>query len=107
MYHTYLKSLIVDAYGVKYQNILGAPEAARFRQHYDLSAKVAGNALLTKEQMRPMLRSLLEERLHLAVHNEQQNRARRYAAGRRERRIKASKASVGKPYGGGDSGIRV
>ncbi len=39
-------------------------------QHYDLSAKVPGDARTDEEQMRPMLRSLLEERLHLAVHHE-------------------------------------
>ena len=69
MYHTYLKSVIANAYGVKYQNILNGP-AWLDSQHYDLSAKVPGDALLTMEQMAPMLRNLLEEWVHLTVHHE-------------------------------------
>jgi uncharacterized protein (TIGR03435 family) len=39
-------------------------------QEYDISAKVEGERQLTLEQMRPMLRSLLEERFHFAAHHE-------------------------------------
>src|SRR5665213_3141902 len=69
MFHTMLKSLIADAYGVPYQYIPGGPDWLN-SQHYDLSAKVDGDARLTKVEMRPMLRNLLEERIHLAVHSE-------------------------------------
>ncbi len=69
MYHTMLKSLISDAYGVPYQNILGGPDWLG-TQHYDVSAKVEGDARLTKAEMRPMLQNLLKERVHLETHNE-------------------------------------
>lgn len=69
MFHTLLKSLIADAYGVRYQYILGGPDWLN-SQHYDLSAKVEGDARLSKQQMQPMLRNLLKERVHLAVHTE-------------------------------------
>lgn len=69
MFHTYLKSLISDAFDIRYQNILNGP-AWIDSQHYDLSAKVEGDALLTKTQMRPMLKNLLEDRLHFAAHIE-------------------------------------
>jgi len=69
MFHTMLKSLIAQAWGVRYQYILGGPDWLNSR-HYDLSAKIGGDARLTKEEMRPMLRNLLKERVHLAVHNE-------------------------------------
>jgi uncharacterized protein (TIGR03435 family) len=68
-FHTMLKRLISDAWAVAAQNILGGPSWID-TQHYDLSAKVEGDARLTKEQMRPMLRNLLKQRLHLAVHIE-------------------------------------
>ncbi|HEY4085104.1 MAG TPA: TIGR03435 family protein [Bryobacteraceae bacterium] len=68
-FHIMLKSLISQAWAVPYQNILDGPSWID-SQHYDLSAKVEGEVRLTKEQMRPMLRNLLEQRLHLAVHSE-------------------------------------
>ncbi len=69
MYFTLLKSLIANAYGVRFQYILGGPEWLN-TQHYDLSAKVEGNTRVTWEQMRPMLRNLLKDRVHLMVHTE-------------------------------------
>lgn len=68
-FHIMLKSLISDAWAVPYQNILNGPSWID-SQHYYLSAKVEGDARLTKVQMRPMLRNLLTQRLHLAVHSE-------------------------------------
>ena len=68
-FHIMLKSLISQAWAIPYQNILDGPSWID-SQHYDLSAKVEGDARLTKEQMRPMLRNLLQKRLHLAVHAE-------------------------------------
>lgn len=67
--HTGLKSLICESFGVKCGNILGAPDWLD-RQHYDLDAKVEGDARLTWEQMRPLLQNLLEERFHLKTHSE-------------------------------------
>jgi uncharacterized protein (TIGR03435 family) len=66
--HTLLKSLIADAYGVEYLKISGGP-AWLDSEHYDLDAKAEGNARLTLKEMQPMLRAVLEERLHLAVHH--------------------------------------
>jgi uncharacterized protein (TIGR03435 family) len=68
--HTGLKSLICESYGAKCSNILGAPDWLD-RQHYDLDAKVEGDARLTQEQMRPLLQNLLEERFRLQTHHEQ------------------------------------
>lgn len=101
LYHTMLKSLIVDAYGVRYQNILGGPDWIN-SQHYDLSAKVEGDARLTKQQMQPMLRNLLKERVHLAVHNE-----RRIVPGYELVIAKGGpklKANTGAPFWGSDGG---
>jgi uncharacterized protein (TIGR03435 family) len=67
--HTYIKSVIVMAYGVEYGNIVGGPDWLN-SQHYDLEAKAEGDVRLTREQMAPLLRSLLESRLHLTVHKE-------------------------------------
>ena len=67
MRHTNLRSLISECYGVKSQYIVGGPDWLD-QQRYDIDAKVEGKALLTREQMRPMLRNLLEERFHLKTH---------------------------------------
>jgi uncharacterized protein (TIGR03435 family) len=37
---------------------------------YDINAKPEGGIKLTREQLRPMLQTLLEQRFHLAVHTE-------------------------------------
>jgi uncharacterized protein (TIGR03435 family) len=67
--HTNLQSLIGDAFGVDCRYILGGPDWLT-RQHYDLNAKAEGSALLTREQMRPLLQNLLEERFHLKARRE-------------------------------------
>ncbi len=64
-----LKSMISQAFAVDYGNILGIPDVL-LRGHYYLNAKVEGHTLLTREQMAPLLRSLLEERFHLVAHHE-------------------------------------
>jgi uncharacterized protein (TIGR03435 family) len=97
-----LKNLIADAYGVHYQNILGGPDWLN-SQHYDLSAKVEGNVRLTKAEMMPMLRNLLTDRLHLAVHSE-----RRIVPGYALTVAKGGsrlKANTGAPFLGMDSGF--
>lgn len=70
MRFTNLQSLIREAYGVEYQYVVGGPDWLA-RQHYDLDAKVEGDARLTREQMQPLLKNLLEERFHLKTHHEQ------------------------------------
>jgi uncharacterized protein (TIGR03435 family) len=69
MRHATLRILISQAFGVDTDHIAGPDGLAR--QSYDLDAKVDGDARLTQEQMRPLLRNLLEERFHLKSHREQ------------------------------------
>jgi uncharacterized protein (TIGR03435 family) len=69
-HYTPLKSLIGLAYGVDGAYVQGAPNWLG-AQLYDIEAKVDGNALLTLEQMRPLLQNLLEQRFHLTIHREQ------------------------------------
>jgi uncharacterized protein (TIGR03435 family) len=66
-------SLICAAYSeIECGHVVGAPPWTHTNEmHYDISAKVEGNAMLTKDQMKPMLRTMLEERFHLKVHTEQ------------------------------------
>ena len=66
-----LKSLISLAYGVEdWEYIQGGPSWLD-SQLYDIEAKVDGKALLTLEQMRPLLQNLLEQRFHLTIHRGQ------------------------------------
>jgi uncharacterized protein (TIGR03435 family) len=67
---TNLKNLIYTAFGVDYDKILGGPAWVE-SQEYAISARVEGDALLSQEQMRPLLQNLLEERFHLKGHHEQ------------------------------------
>jgi bla regulator protein BlaR1 len=102
MFHTMLKSLIAAAYGVPYNKILGGP-AWLDSQHYDLSAKVEGQARLSQKQMQPMLQNLLKERLHLAVHSEH-----RIVPGFELVIAKGGsklKANAGAPFGGMNAGF--
>lgn len=69
-----LKSLIADAYNIKWDSISGGPDWID-SDRYDISAKVAtsdGTApvKLTKAQRRQMLQALLADRFSLAVHSE-------------------------------------
>ena len=70
MHHANLGFLIRTAYGFDYHRVSGEPDWID-SQSYDLNAKVEGDALLTREQMQPLLQNLLQERFHLAVHREQ------------------------------------
>ena len=103
MHFILLKSLIANAYGVRsFQYILGGPDWLNTQQ-YDLSAKVEGNTRVTWEQMRPMLRNLLKDRLHLAVHTE-----RRMVHGYSMVIAKGGsklKPNKGAPFLGADSGF--
>jgi uncharacterized protein (TIGR03435 family) len=71
--YIWMISLICAAYSeIQCGHVVGGPPWLRTNEiHYDISAKVEGNAMLTREQMRPMLRTMLEERFHLKVHSEQ------------------------------------
>jgi len=68
--HTNLQSMIADAYGIDFDKTVGGPDWLG-SQHYNVTAKVEGNAMLSMEQMRPLQQALLEERFHLKVHRQQ------------------------------------
>jgi len=63
-----LIDMITAAYNLRYEQITGAPGWAR-SDHFDLEAK-AGETAITRDQMRPMLQTLLADRFHLRVHRE-------------------------------------
>ena len=71
MRHFSLISLICESYGIECGNVVGGPDYVRHQIHYDLSARVGGDARLTQEQMQPLMQNLLQERFHLKVHHEQ------------------------------------
>jgi len=62
-----LKRLIVEAYGVDPPQVVGGPKWLD-ESEYDVEAKAGQPA--AKEQLRMMLRPLLAERFHLAIHRE-------------------------------------
>src|SRR5665213_744774 len=64
-----LSVIIQIAYGVDGNRISGKPGWLD-DQLYEVSAKVEGDAMLTHEQMEPLLQNLLQQRFHLAVHRE-------------------------------------
>jgi len=64
-----LLDLIEDAYGLRRDQIMGAPPWAE-SDHYDLAAKAEGEAVITKDQFRQMMQSLLADRFQLQTHRE-------------------------------------
>jgi uncharacterized protein (TIGR03435 family) len=68
--HTMLQSLICEAYGVDFNRVVGGPDWLD-REHYDLYAKIEGDARLTQVEMQPLMQNLLQERFHLKAHREQ------------------------------------
>jgi len=62
-----LALLIAIAYNVDSNKLLGGPGWLE-SQLYDISAKAEGEVALTREQMLPLLRQLLEQRFHLTTH---------------------------------------
>jgi uncharacterized protein (TIGR03435 family) len=71
-FHTHslaLGYIVQLAYNVDAKQIEGKP--AWFDSDcYDINAKPEGGIKLTREQLRPLLQNLLEQRFHLAVHTE-------------------------------------
>jgi uncharacterized protein (TIGR03435 family) len=65
-----LTFLIQFAYNIESADYISAMPGWMESQEYDVSAKVEGDQQLTLEQMRPMLRRLLEQRFHLVFHRE-------------------------------------
>jgi uncharacterized protein (TIGR03435 family) len=65
-----LTFLIQFAYNIESADDIAAMPGWMESQEYDVSAKVEGDQQLTLEQMRPMLRRLLEQRFHLVFHRE-------------------------------------
>src|SRR5262249_34720926 len=62
-----LKRLVGQAYSVQPFQVVGGPNWLNAAE-YDVDAKADGTA--TKERMAEMLRALLADRFHLAVHHE-------------------------------------
>jgi uncharacterized protein (TIGR03435 family) len=62
-----IRDLIVDAYGVKRNQVSGGPEWLD-SERFDIVAKVPAGT--TKEQVKVMLQNLLVERFHLTLHRE-------------------------------------
>lgn len=67
-----LKVLIQIAFGVDFNQISGEPGWLN-SQLYDIIAKAEGNGGLTREQLQPRLRQLLEQRFHLITHRENED----------------------------------
>jgi len=65
-----LELLTSIAYGTGHKKIIGGPSWFDL-QRYDISAKVEGDAAITREQMQPLLQNLLEQRFHLVAHRQQ------------------------------------
>ncbi len=65
--NTTLKRLIVQAYGLQPYQVFGGPNWLDGAE-YDVDAKADG--ALTKERLAAMLRALLADRFHLAVHHD-------------------------------------
>jgi uncharacterized protein (TIGR03435 family) len=64
-----LAYLMTIAFGVDSNQISGGPGWLD-SQTYDITAKAEGNGGLTREQLRPLLRELLEQRFQLTTHRE-------------------------------------
>jgi uncharacterized protein (TIGR03435 family) len=67
--YTPLSVVISIAYGIDGDRITEKPDWMD-SQLWQISAKVDGEAMLTAEQMRPLLQELLRQRFHLAAHRE-------------------------------------
>ena len=65
-----LELLTSIAYDTGHNKITGGPSWFD-SQRYDVSAKVEGDVGITREQMQPLLRNLLEQRFHLVAHSQQ------------------------------------
>jgi uncharacterized protein (TIGR03435 family) len=67
-----LRNLILQAWDIRAYQLAGGPAwlTEMPAQTYDVIATVPGDAVPTMEQVRPMLRTLLEERFQLKVHRE-------------------------------------
>jgi uncharacterized protein (TIGR03435 family) len=64
-----LQWLIVLAYGIDANQIFNKPTWLD-TAHFDVVAKPSGNIALSREELRPLLQSLLQERFHLVTHTE-------------------------------------
>ena len=67
MHNVNLQFAIAWAYGVDSDRVSGGPDWIE-RQAYDISARAAGDAGLSYEQLRPLLQQLLRDRFHLQCH---------------------------------------
>jgi uncharacterized protein (TIGR03435 family) len=64
-----LSVVVWIAFGIYTNRITGAPDWLD-SQLWQISAKVDGDAILSRDQMRPLLQDLLRQRFHLSAHRE-------------------------------------
>jgi uncharacterized protein (TIGR03435 family) len=64
-----LLDMITNAHGVRYDQVTGGPSWLR-TDHFDIEAKAPGDASLTPEQARLMMRELLAQRFGLRLHDQ-------------------------------------
>ena len=64
-----LLDLVVEAYNLKYYQVTGGPKWVA-SDHFDINARAADGAPLTRETLRPLVQSLLADRFQLKVHRE-------------------------------------
>lgn len=69
-----MQFLISLAYNVPHWNMAGQPDWLETRE-YDVTARPGGEGTVSYETTRLMLQQLLQERFHLALHRETQERA--------------------------------
>jgi uncharacterized protein (TIGR03435 family) len=67
MHNTTLDFLVAEAYGIDLQYIQ-KDQGWMDSQLYDIDAKVDGERPLSQQEIRPLLRNLVQQRFHLAAH---------------------------------------
>jgi len=106
--NTTLKYLIMEAYSVKWDSIVGGPGWIG-SEHFDIDAKVTPSAdapppKLTNAQRRQMIQSLLADRFKLVVHNETKD-APIYELGLAKSGSKLPESTPGDTFAKGFKGI--
>jgi uncharacterized protein (TIGR03435 family) len=93
-----LHTLIALAFGVSSNQISGGPNWLD-SEEYDVSAKPEGDGALSTEELRPLLRQLIEQRFKLATHREMKD-SQGYAlvVAKGGAKLQASKGGKGNSY---------
>ena len=64
-----LANLITYAYDLKSYQVIGGPDWAQ-TERFDIAAKAEGDATVSKEQVREMLKTLVADRFKVQLHQE-------------------------------------